>query len=71
MFVLKREDLILYSQGTLMTRSGYDFQVVNSKKCREAEERLANGEKIGLIVDDVLFSTMQLVDGCFEEKEIQ
>ena len=62
--------MILYSQGILMDRSGYNFVVVNSEKCREAEERILSGEKIGLTVDSVIISTMQLEDGCIEERMI-
>lgn len=67
MFIIGREDLINWSQGIIMHREGLNCFATDELSCKEAEKRLQNGEKIGLTINNELVSTMQLVNGCYEE----
>lgn len=71
MFIVDRNDLISWSQGIYLLREGTSLIAVDEPRCEEAKKRLQKGEMIGLTINNELVSTMQLVNGCYKEKEIE
>jgi len=68
MFIVDRAQFIAWTQGILFGNHVGSVFAVNEVNCQEAENRLKNGEKIGLTVKGELKTTMQLIDGVFREQ---
>lgn len=73
-FTVDREQFIAWTEGILLDRNEKgEVLLVNEKNCKEADDRLNNGEEVYLTVGNEIVSKMYLnkIDGCIVEVECE
>ena len=56
MLIVDREHFISYIKGILLLNNNGNVFAIDELKCKQAEEKLNNGEEIGFTINNILVS---------------
>jgi len=56
MLIVDREHFISYIKGILLLNDNGNVFAIDELKCKQGEEKLSNGEEIGLTINNILVS---------------